>query len=229
MRAADSGPLYLIHTREEKMKIEEMLARSAELQNEILHLLENVPAHPGERFEACLAACGVALEHAQALRILFDIGCPTTAMSVLRLQFEALTRAMWMLYAATDLAIQKLTAPLTVESERVANKLPQVSDMVDAIVKKAPVEASAMLVQFKDVSWSAMNSYVHSGIHPLRRHREGYPHQLILRILQNSNGLMTMTGMLAAILTGNEHCTKPMRAIQLKFKECLPPLLFQNH
>ncbi|MFC6691060.1 DUF6988 family protein [Pseudomonas lini] len=40
------------------------------------------------------------------------------------------------LYAATDQAIQKLTAPPTVESERVANKLPQVSDMVDAIVKK---------------------------------------------------------------------------------------------
>ncbi|MFD2883230.1 DUF6988 family protein [Pseudomonas lini] len=41
------------------------------------------------------------------------------------------------LYAATDQAIQKLTAPPTVESERVANKLPQVSDMVDAIVKKS--------------------------------------------------------------------------------------------
>ena len=70
-------------------------------------------------------------------------------MSVLRLQFEALIRAMWMLYVATDLAIQKLTASLTLENERIGNNLPQVSDMVIGIVKKAPIEASAMLVQFR--------------------------------------------------------------------------------
>ncbi|MFC6691059.1 DUF6988 family protein [Pseudomonas lini] len=34
-------------------------------------------------------------------------------------------------------------------------------------------------------------------MHSLRRHSEGYPHQLILQILQSSNRLMTMTGMLA--------------------------------
>ncbi|MEW5511980.1 hypothetical protein ABGT16_05105 [Pseudomonas asiatica] len=206
------------------MTLEEMLTRSADLQVEILRLLEDVPAHPGERFEASMVACGVALEHAQALRILLEHGSPTTAMSTLRLQFEALTRAMWMLYAASDLAIQKLMAPLTEESARVANKLPQVGEMIEAIVKKAPSGASSMLIQFKDISWSAMNSYVHSGIHPLRRHLEGYPAQLLLQVLQNSNGLMTMTGMLAAILTGNECCINPMRVIQVKFKDCLPPL-----
>ncbi|AZD61040.1 hypothetical protein C4K18_3067 [Pseudomonas chlororaphis subsp. aurantiaca] len=207
------------------MTLEEMLTRSADLQNEILLLLEDVPTHPGERFETSMAFCEVALEHAQALRILFEHDSPTTAMSALRLQFEALTRAMWVLYAANDLAIQKLTAPLTEESARVANKLPQVGVMIDSIVKKAPAEASSMLVQFKDISWPAMNSYVHSGIHPLRRHLEGYPVQLVLQVLQSSNGLMTMTGMLAAILTGNECCINPMRGIQTKFKDCLPPVI----
>ena len=206
------------------MTLEEMLTRSADLQDEILRLLEDVPTHPGERFEASMVACGVALEHAQALRILLEHGSPTTAMSALRLQFEALTRAMWMLYAASDLAIQKLMAPLTEETARVANKLPQVGEMIEAIVKKAPIGVSSMLIQFKDISWSAMNSYVHTGIHPLRRHLEGYPAQLVLQVLRNSNGLMTMTGMLAAILTGNDCCINPMRVIQTKFKDCLPPL-----
>ena len=204
--------------------LEEMLTRSAVLQAEILRLLEDEPTYPGERFEAAMIACGIALEHAQALRILFEHGSPTTAMSTLRLQFEAHTKAMWMLYAASDLAIQKLMAPLTEESARVANKLPQIGEMMEAIVKKAPVGASSMLIQFKDVSWSAMNSYVHSGIHPLRRHLEGYPTQLVLQVLRNSNGLMTMTGMLAAILTGNDCCIKPMRVIQTQFEDCLPPL-----
>ncbi len=54
------------------MTLEEMLTRSADLQNEILLLLEDIPTHPGERFETSMAFCGVALEHAQALRILFE-------------------------------------------------------------------------------------------------------------------------------------------------------------
>ncbi|WP_409372491.1 DUF6988 family protein, partial [Pseudomonas nitroreducens] len=83
----------------------------------------------------------------------------------------------------------------------------------------------ALTVQFKDVTWSAMNSYVHSGIHPLRRHAEGYPLPLVLQILQSSNGLLTMTGMVAAILTGDERCIEPMRKIQTRFSDCLPELL----
>lgn len=205
--------------------IDAMLTRSTELQEEILRLVSSRPPHPGERFETAMVACGVAMEHATALRLLFEQGCPTTAVSVMRIQFEALTRAMWMLYAASDLAIQKLASPLTTESERAANRLPMVSEMVESIVKHAPAEASAMLVQFKDVTWSAMNSYVHSGIHPLRRHAEGYPLPLVLQILQSSNGLLTMTGMVAAILTGDERCIEPMRKIQTRFSDCLPELV----
>jgi hypothetical protein len=191
-------------------------------------LIDDVPVYPGARNEVAMVACGVAFEHAEGLRILFDATCSTSAVSMLRLQFEALTRAMWLLYAASDLAVEKLTAPLTPESEKMANKLPMVGDMVELIVKKAPPAASQMLVQFKDTSWSAMNSYVHSGIHPLRRHAEGYPPYLILQILRNSNGLNTMTGMLAAILTGDERCIKPMREIHRGFADCLPPLLAQG-
>lgn len=206
------------------MALEQMMKRSDELYVAIIDLLNDVPVYPGERSEAAMVACGIAFEHALGLRVLLESSCPTSAVSMLRLQFEALTRAMWLLYAASDLAVEKLSAPLTLETEKVANKLPMVSEMVEMIVKKAPPEASRMLVQFRDVSWGAMNSFVHSGIHPLRRHREGYPLQLILQIMQNSNGLITMTGMLAAILTGDERCTKPMRKIQMDFIDCLPPL-----
>jgi len=34
----------------------------------------------------------------------------------MRLQFEALTRAIWLQYAASDMAIEKLGAPLTLQS-----------------------------------------------------------------------------------------------------------------
>lgn len=72
-----------------------------------------------------------------------------------------------------------------------------------------------------------MNSFVHGGIHPLRRSAEGFPVHLVLQVLRNTNALATMTGMALAILTGDEAIAKPMGKIQPEFADCLPDLL--NH
>ncbi|MCY1241138.1 hypothetical protein D9M72_540250 [compost metagenome] len=138
---------------------------------------------------------------------------------------------MWLIYAASDLAIAKLLAPLTLESEQAAKNLPSASEMIEQIGKHVgqgvPAAAHQMLVQFKDVSWHAMNSFVHGGIHPLRRSAEGFPVHLALQVLRNGNGLTTMTGMALAILTGDEAIAKPMSKIQPEFADCLPDLLKQ--
>lgn len=204
--------------------LDRMLQRSDELTEAVLSLLEEAEFDGSERGQACFGMCNVSLEHALGLRVLLANGVPTSAIGLMRLQFEALTRAMWLLWAASDIAVSKLQAPLTTEAEKAANKLPMVSEMLEQISKKAPAGASQMLAHFKEVSWSAMNSFVHGGIHPLRRHMEGYPIQLLRQILQNSNGLTTMTGMVLAILTGDASITKPMSQIQPRFKDCLPPL-----
>jgi hypothetical protein len=82
-----------------------------------------------------------------------------------------------------------------------------------------------MLAHFKDVSWHAMNSFVHGGIHPLRRASEGFPLQLVEQILRNSNGLTTMTGMTLANLTGDKHIARPISRLQPEFADCLPALI----
>lgn len=173
--------------------------------------------------------CSVALEHAVSLRALMTLGLPTSAVSLMRLQFEALTRAMWLIYAANDGAIAKLMAPLTTESEQAAKNLPSASDMIEQMGRRVgdnvPAVSHQMLLRFNDLSWHAMNSFVHGGIHPLRRHADGFPAHLALQILRNSNGLTTMTGMALAILTGDEAIAKPMSKIQPEFADCLPELL----
>ena len=179
--------------------LEVMLRRSDELHEALLHLLDGVAFNPSPRGEAAFGMCSVALEHGLSLRGMMAMGLPTSAVGLMRLQFEALTRAMWLQYAANDLAIEKLTAPLTPESELAAKNLPSASDMIEQIGKRVgpriPAAAQEMLAHFKDVSRHAMNSFVHGGIHPLRRQSEGFPVHLALQILRNSNGLLTMTGM----------------------------------
>ena len=209
--------------------LEQMLLRSDALNERLNELLDDVEFDGSARGEAALGMCVVAMEHGTALRALMALGLPTSAVSLMRLQFEALTRSMWLIYAASDAAIEKLSAPLTLEAEQAAKNLPSAKEMIEQIGKRVgqsvPAAAHLMLNQFKDVSWNAMNSFVHGGIHPLRRSADGFPVHLALQVLRNSNGLSTMTGMTMAVLTGDESIVKPMSKIQPAFADCLPDLL----
>jgi hypothetical protein len=204
-----------------------LLDRSDELHIEILRILEKAQAFPALRFEAALTACGMALEHALSLRMLLRCSCYTSAFSLIRLQYEALTRAVWLMYAATDIQVERLTAPLSLEAEASARNMPMFSKMLEEVIQKAPPQASRMLSHFKDVNWHAMNSYVHSGIHPLRRHVEGYPPKLIHDVVRSSNGLSMMILMAGRITTGDSEGSGAVRNTQEKYMAILPDLVEQ--
>lgn len=204
--------------------MDEFLNRSDELHDEILRLLDGKPAYPGIRHEVAFVACGMALEHALSLRLLVKAECYTSALSMVRLQYEALTRSVWLLYAATDPQVETLGSPLTPEAEHTAKKMPMFAAMLNQIVEKAPEQASSMLLNFKEVNYNAMNSFVHSGIHPLRRHAEGYPAVLVQDVLRNSNGLNIMTLQMGGILSGDPRFYGAIRIVQDEFTQILPSL-----
>jgi hypothetical protein len=143
----------------------------------------------------------------------------------MRLQYEALTRSVWLLYAAPESAVGKLHTKLTPAAEKAANRLPMLSEMLSAIDGKAPPAATQMLTHFRDVSAGALNSYVHGGIHPLMRQSEGYSAPFMIQVIRSSNGLLTMNGMMLSILSGSPDLAKRMSGIQSAFIDCLPELL----
>lgn len=212
-----------------EVALEKMLQRSESLHEHLHQLLQDAEFDDSLHGVATFGMCMVAMEHANALRALLALSLPTSAASLIRLQFEALTRAMWLLYVASDESVAKLLAPLTTESEQAAKNLPSVSAMIEQIGKRVgdgvPPAAHQMLASFKDVSWNALNSFVHGGIHPLRRSVDGFPLDLALLLLQTSNGLSTMTGMTLSLLTGDEAIAKSMSKIQVEFADCLPELI----
>lgn len=53
----------------------------------------------------------------------------------------------------------------------------------------------------------------------------GYPAQLVLDVLRNSNALSIMAGMTMAILVGDEGIIRRVSCVQRDFAECLPPLV----
>ncbi|MGJ7497886.1 DUF6988 family protein [Variovorax sp. RT4R15] len=213
------------------MPIEHLLNRSEALDDAVVALLGGdayrhvaTPVRAG----ASAVAAGVSLEHARALRVLIANALASSAIALMRLQFEALTRAVWLLHVADDDQIALVLAPLSAETEKSARKLPMVSKMLgalDACPAAGAAAPTAMLNRFKARQLHAFNSFVHGGIHPLQRHRDGCPVVMLLQVLQSSNGLMTMSGMVLAVLTGNHLLATRMNRIHAGYEDCMPELL----
>ena len=201
-----------------------LLAESRLLHEALHDILDGTSPYPGARFSVAMNACEIAFEHATGLRTLIQAGLSASATALLRVQFEALTRAMWLLYAASETDIETLQGPLNLDTQKAANKLPMLVEMLKALKKVAPPTAIRPLLQFKELSAGPMNSFVHSGVHPLQRNRQGFPALLLDQVVRSSNGLNTMCGMLIAILAGDSTRVARMRDVQRRFADVLPPM-----
>ena len=199
-----------------------LLSRSAELESKLLEFMALAPFDDSERIMASKVMCSVAFEHAESAKMLISGGNLTSATGLVRLQYEALVRAMWLLYAASDAAVSKLTSELTQETADRANRLPMLSEMLEKLQGKAPQEPVNMLLEFREYSWRPLSSFVHGGIHAIHRHSKGYPFPLLEQMVRISNGVSVMVGMLLVILHGGGEQRGKVPKIQREFADCLP-------
>lgn len=200
-----------------------ILTRSAALHDTPTGFLGLSLEHPGPRSRISRLICAIAFEHAESVKILIAAGNFTSAAGLMRLQYEAVVRALWAFYAATDGFVDKLSASLTEETARKAASLPMVGEMLEALDSKAPKEALGMLIEFRDHQWKPLSSFVHGGLHAIHRHETGYPFPLMHGALRSSNGLLMMAAMLLVILHGGKGQLGKIPAIQIEFDDALPP------
>jgi hypothetical protein len=192
---------------------------------EILALVDVPLYDESPRIRTSDVACSLSLEHWISTRALLRSGLLPSAIVVHRAQFEALARSIWLLYAASDDHLLKLTATLSLEAEQAAKNMPQVAEMMTDLAKRAPPPAFDALSRFKENSWKALNSYAHAGIHPIRRHGDGYPDQLLHDVLRSVNGLAIVSCMQVAVLSGRQPLQRSILAAAGKRPGCIPPPL----
>lgn len=201
--------------------MDDLFEESERLVVELLQLID-LPIIENERVQISDTACSLALEHWHAVRSVLELGLLPSALVVHRSQFEALVRSIWLAYAARDADLRKLTTKLDLESEQAAKNIPTVNIMMQHIQQKAPPAAYTALARFKAHNWKALNSYTHAGIHPLRRHADGYPRSLLKAVLCNSNGLGVMSCMQAVVLSGAQSMQQKVLEIAGKYPRCTP-------
>lgn len=201
------------------------LARTVDLHQAAHELVDGFEPYPELRFELAFQSGLLSMEHATAAMLLMQSEMPASAISLLRPQFESLVRGMWLKFAATESQVEKLSMPLTVETARRGDDLPMLADMLKRLegVPEAPKHIVAQLQGYKDITWKALNSYTHGGIHPLSKFVTGYPPKLVYDSLCNSNGILLMATQMLCILTGVPENQPHWRKLVDEYSDCVHP------
>lgn len=202
--------------------IENLVTHSVALEKQLSKLPSLPLKDDSDRYKSSKIMCAIYFEHAESVKMLIASRNFTSSLSLVRLQYESLVRAIWLFYAATDASVSKLMSQLTTESSNKANKIPMLSEMLNNLEGKVPKQVLDMLLEFKEYSWKPLSSFVHGGIHAINRHSKGYPVPLLCQLLRASNGVLLMAGMLLIILHDDHKQQGRILKIQNEFADCLP-------
>lgn len=207
------------------MRLATLLLRSDALHSALKEATGEleVPAEP--RATVPMDALMVAAQHGQALRVLMEAGLGSSAMGMLRMQYEAVLRAVWALFAAGSCEVAAMAAPLTPGTSKTAKSVGGLPiDLLEAVEKSstAPPDLKRCMREFRTSSWDITNSYVHAGLHPLRRHDTQMEHELSIA-LRMSNGLSHLASGLMVIVARHPGRQADLNVVCIAYMECMPP------
>ncbi|MDD2882978.1 MAG: hypothetical protein PHQ58_21410 [Rhodoferax sp.] len=209
---------------DEKLRV--LLERSSGFQADVHEFASGLIPADGTRHLVALQSGLLSLEHAAGALVLISQGFYPSAIALMRPQYESLVRGIWLLHTASDTWVEKLSEPLTVESAKRANEGLMLAEMLKEmeISSTAPAPIVEQLKQYRDVTWKAMNSYAHGGLHPLSRTLAGYPAQLTYDVVRNSNAIVALATQLIAILSDDPRNMEHVRRFHVDYSDCMPIL-----
>lgn len=200
-----------------------VLESSAELGALIRAAWDSTPLGDAPRKLAVRGLCAVSIDHGAAvLSLLADF--PASGVVLVRPQYESLVRAVWAAHAATDSDLARLLAPLSQSSQQSAKRLPGVPQMIEDLETHGPPGSAALLARARSRLGDGLNSFIHAGIHPFARQREGYPVALLVDVAKNSNALSMLTLLVLATASERKEVVGLLQSLHTSFSAVLPAL-----
>lgn len=196
-------------------------AASEALDADVTALLERGWNISSQRQAVCMAYCKAALEHAISQRVLIGDGLHGTALSLIRLHFESVIRAAWVLYGAKDDWLGKFSAPVLPGDLTEPQMGPPIPAMLDAIAAISP-EAALELRRINDTI-KVMHSFVHGGVHLVVHALRGYPPEKLVAVLQNRNLLLLMLSNVIVGASQRSELRTAVRDLMERHAGCMPP------
>lgn len=106
-----------------------LMSRSGQLNAVLIRTLD-LGTHQDKKYQASRVMCGVMFEHAESVQLLAASGSFTSALGLLRIQYDALVRSIWLLYGAAPSVIDILSSDFTNENVKKADRVPAMAEML---------------------------------------------------------------------------------------------------
>lgn len=200
--------------------------RSTQLHDQIMAALQAPRADASPNHELAYRMCLVVIEQAAGLRLLAATGLVTAAASLMRVQFETLLRAVWMMSAADLDAPDQLAALLRPGGESDASGLPGVDEMLEQIRAKGcaptPVALIETLDEIRMVSWHTVHSFVHGGISERLMYAQLAHAELAPTLMQHANSALATAARTMAFLRQSDEGARKIGELSTAFADCLP-------
>lgn len=116
------------------------------------HLDGLILAEPCKRTYLSGACLHASIEHGMAILVLVDEGLYGSALALIRLQFEAYIRGLWLAQCASEGEVDKASR----------DKFPAIDGMIASLEKPGLLD-SAFLSKIKSGAWKRLNSLTHTG------------------------------------------------------------------
>jgi hypothetical protein len=201
-----------------------LLQRSDTLEKTLDVLLDGFTHQDNAKNRVTVSMCAIAFEHGQSLKMLIAERRPTSAVGLLRMQYECLLRAAWLLHAASEDQVSTLETALSPDSERATKNMPHIAQMLSDLSERGPRGAARLLIRFRDRLWSGLNSFVHGGIHAVRRKAHGYPEPMLCDLVKSSNALSMLSLVVLAELSGDAELASYVGRLNKEFCDCVPAM-----
>ena len=201
-----------------------LLTRSAEFYRALHAVLGDTLDVDSRRDLLTQGSCSVALEHGRCIAMLVDMDNVASAIVLLRAQFEAIARALWLHGVATDEWIERYFEAVKANPLKDPNLSKQVHEMLPALANSRHAPAARMLNTLKDAAWGPLNSYVHSGMQAIVHTHVEVPTGYAIQVLRN----IEWTVRHGCHVDGDDDRQRRhrygRRNAQLAHLDCLPPI-----
>lgn len=200
----------------------QILDQSLLLHDGIAPLWDGFPSIHSRRAIASLGFCSIVRHHTNSQLVLAQQGLDLSATTLVRPAFEALVRAVWCAAGADEAWIERFLSPPQ-DSLQIGETAmsPSVQRMLDQLRPHHPARIHDELARLRTLTWLAMHSYVHGGIHAFIHSLSGPHEHECAGVVINANGMLITATHLARMNAGLTSAQIPL--LQRRYASCLPP------
>ena len=182
------------------MRVETQIRESEQLIRWLDSNIDGIDIPSNDRTRLAAGCLDIALEHQKSIVLLTANSLFGSAAALVRLEFEAYVRGIWLLYCATESELEQF------KKDELGKKF---GELIKDIEKHEAFNVGT-LSHVKNTSWKAMNSFTHSGFYQVVRRNKtdeiapNYTDEELVDALDTANSFGILTAIAIADMGRNE-------------------------